>query len=92
MASGSADVAPPGSTEDTAKAAWVALRNASGAELPRHWGDWVPIPDLVRFIAVDEQELVAILRDHAEFFRLYRGRQPPWYVMVVPLALSLIHI
>ena len=40
------------------------------------------IPDLARFIAADEQELTAIIRDHAEFFRLYRGGQPPWYVMV----------
>ena len=77
-------------------AAWLGRRYGKGrldcapprlgSRASRHWGDWVPIPDLVRFIAVDEQELTAVIRDHAEFFRLYRGRQPPWYVMVVPLA------
>ena len=74
--------APAGSAEDIAKNAWVALRNATATELPRHWGDWVQIPDLARFIAADEQELTAIIRDHTEFFRLYRGGQPPWYVAV----------
>ena len=71
MASGSADVAPPGSTEDTAKAAWVALRNASDAELPRRWGDWVQVRMLARLIGVaNEDELLDIIRTKSEFFRL----------------------
>ena len=94
MASGSADVAPRGSQEDVAKAAWTALRNATEAELPRHWGDWAQIRDLARLIEfVTELELLDIIRHHAESFRLYRGqncscdsRQPPWYVMAMPLA------
>ena len=77
-----------------AKAAWTALRNATEAELPRHWGDWAQIRDLARLIEfVTELELLDIIRHHAESFRLYRGqncscdsRQPPWYVMSMPLA------
>ena len=87
MASGSADVAPPGSTEDTAKAAWVALRNASDAELPRRWGDWAQVRVLARLIGVaNEDELLDIIRTKSEFFRLYRGRLPCcWFVMAAPL-------
>ena len=85
-AAGSTDVAPPGSAEDTAKAAWTALRHATEAELPRYEDDRSRIPDLARLIAVDENELLVILRNHSELFYLCTGGERPWHVNVVPLA------
>ena len=80
-AAGSTDVAPPGSAEDTAKAAWTALRHATEAELPRYEDGWASIPDLARLIEADEHELLVILREPPEFFYLCTGGE-----------LSLIHI
>ena len=87
MASGSADVAPRGSREDVAKAAWTALRNATEAELPRRWGDWAQVRMLARLIGVaSEDEMLDIIRTRSEFFRLFRGRLPCcWFVMAAPL-------
>ena len=82
-----ASVAPRGSQEDMAKAAWTALRNATGAELPRRWGDWAQVRMLARLIGVaNEDEMLDIIRTKSEFFRLYRGRLPCcWFVMAAPL-------